>query len=267
MLLEYFNDPFVPKPRPNCCDNCTRGLSSQRLSQLYDNVDDEGFVDFTSDAKIIMDAFQYTRENYEQGYNVIDIVIGKRSVEAKKYSSSPVFGSGRCKSRAYWEVLVSQLIAHNFLENTSVVIKGRKPFTLTVVKTEGIDWMNATSLPTLRLKAIGAMYPFLNERSLTSNNVETYSRFLDISDLNPMTAQYAKKMIRILLQELRNELAVTVERHMPICSDDALRSLAEKRPKNIDELKACHITGFDDTRIRKFGPTFVNGIKKLLVIL
>lgn len=259
----------MPAPRPNCCDNCTEGSSRQRLSEIYERLDDDGKFDFTFDAKIVMDAIE-TMSN-EEMRDIIDFVLGISTTNAKKYNYSPYFGNGRFKQRAYWETMVYQLINHGFVD----VAEGKKSENRIVSMPAGIEWSHTNPLPTLILKAIGQMFQFFTKKSetksiptpSTSNKCGESSRYPRPYEAVQTEADFTNKVIRILLSDMRCELAAINQCALyDICLDNSLEQIAAKKPRNMDEFRASRINGFDEEKTRKFAPSFVNGIAKLRVI-
>lgn len=266
LILKYFNDPFVPAPRPNCCDNCTRGSSHQRLSDIYQEVDDNGLFDLTADAKIAMNAVETM--NNEKMRDIVDFILGILTANARKYNFSPHFGGGKLKQRSYWETVISQLINCSFVD--------KKSENRLVSTTDGIEWSHTNPLQPLKREAIGQMYQFFKKisdtqnipASSTSNECGASNRYPKAEQAKPMKTDYTENIIRILLSAIRSELA-TIYKCSPldICLDDSLNQMALRKPLNLDEFRASHINGFDEAKTLKFAPSFANGIAKLKVII
>lgn len=90
-----------------------------RLSDLYVGVNDDGTHDFTTDAKIVMDAFELIHE--ETHINVISFIRGDFNIPAiREFQYSTHFGAGQFKERKYWDAVIEQLKKNDFLEARAV---------------------------------------------------------------------------------------------------------------------------------------------------
>ncbi|XP_031625026.1 Werner syndrome ATP-dependent helicase-like [Contarinia nasturtii] len=59
VILEYFGeDTSAWTPRPDCCDNCAKGVSTWQLKNLYTFFNESNKYNFTTDAKYVFGAIQ-----------------------------------------------------------------------------------------------------------------------------------------------------------------------------------------------------------------
>lgn len=269
LLLQYFNDPFVPTPRPQCCDNCDKGLSAKRLSDLYEDVDDAGRHDFTIDAKLVMDAFEVMHNHTMR--DVLDFICHKNNMNptVTAYRFSVHCGRGAFKVKRYWAAIVQQLLDERYLDVVRFDVDDKK-WIATITTSKGIAWSHAKPLPALKLVAIGQMYQFF--RNKEEAGIAQPPDACGMSSKLPLVAgtrslnQFGDSVYEQLLHKMRAELAREYEcSPYDVCNDCSLHEMAMKKPINLDELKAAHISGFDVECLRKYGPSFVNAIEQLKV--
>lgn len=216
-----------------------------------------------------MDAFELMHNHTMR--DVIDFICRNgKNKNAAKYRFNSLYGSGAFKEKRYWEALVYQLMSKGYLVNINE--DGRK-CDATVRTPDGIAWSHSKPLSDLKLPAIGQMYPFFRKKGdqaeaavASTSNACGLSSKLPLVNGVKSNNNFSISIFSKLLHRMRSELA----RHFhcqpyDICNDSSLNEMAQKQPRNLDELQANHITGFDEETIRKYGPSFVNAISKLKV--
>lgn len=261
IILEYFGDDVnALVPRPNCCDNCTRGLSAWRLSDLFEDVDDEGVHDFEKNAYTLLSVVKFLQQNgilVERKRTVI-FLIGQYEEKLQKVLRTPLHGIGRNLSSTYWMALMQQLEIEDILD-TKV---GTTQYILTVKATE---WMASPAPRTLRLKAIGPMYAFFEKKNSTPLTANT-----SVPSTNMRTPwnkfECDNEVLLKVLNDVKYALALrsNVEPDS-VASSDALRRMIELKPKNYDEFRYASFDGFSIAKLHKYGPTFANVIAKYTV--
>lgn len=268
MILDYFDeDTSSFGPRPNCCDNCSLGLTNWHLSDLYEGVDDDGFFDFTKNAKTLLSTMQFLkRKDVSVEKNRIKhFLTGETKQEPKLRqfrSMTYLFGCGKSLGPHYWISLIEQLNMEEFIEEDMTTK------TLSV-SSNGQKWLNECT--PLRLKAIGQMYEFMTKKRSTpldeTKNALTVSEahFTKLPELHNFTPN--KVALKKLLEQVCNAIAMKkniLSREM-VASDVALEKMATNMPTNFDEILSSALDGFTLKKLCRFGPTFVNAIARYSV--
>lgn len=272
IILDYFDeDTSSLAPRPNCCDNCSLGLTNWRLSDLYEGVDDDGFFDFTENAKTLLLVIQFLkREDVVTEKNRIKHFltgVTKQEPKLQRFKSmTHWFGCGENLSPYYWISLIEQLTADKFIvEDTNTKTIG--------ISSEGLQWLN-NKCPPLRLKAIGQMYDFMTKKLSTplndkTKNAKTVSEahLTKLPVLHNFTPN--KVVLKKLLEQVRN--AIAIKKNIPtremVASNAALEKMVTNMPTNFDEILSSALDGFTLENLHRFGPTFVNAIARYSVSL
>lgn len=257
--------------RPNCCDNCTIGLCSWKLTDLYEKVDDNGTYDFATEAKILLEGIKYLDRNQISTEKdlIKKFLSGKfdrrlravQSVQRKRR----FYASGEMNAEQYWLALIQQLTLNYFIE---VKVNSKK----LQVSAKAEEWLSRpTSLP---LKAIGQMYHFFAKKQSTpliagSNkpNLFTVTRAVSnfIQKSNVLTGELLKEFLIKVRDFIAEKNNVPENKKNSIASLLALAKMVRVKPQNLDEFRYATLDGFNEAKINKYGPTFVNVISKFAV--
>lgn len=160
--MDYFGeDTNQLQMHPNCCDNCQKGLSNMKLSDLYVGFNDQDEYDFTRNAKTLINGIKCmemcnvaaTRKN------ITDLLMGKGGAELMKLPQFGV-GVGHGRSAQYWGTFIDQLMYYDYIDFRA----GESKLTLSQ---KGESWRNENeSTKILLLKPVGAIFQFIERKPL-----------------------------------------------------------------------------------------------------
>lgn len=263
-ILDYFGEKTILSPRPNCCDNCSIGLGSWRLSDLYDDVDDDGTYDFAAEAKILLEAIKCLERNHISTSKdlVKKFLIGKFDQRLRSVHGERSYASGRMHPEHYWISLAEQLLQNDFIE--------LEPNTQLTLKTKSEDWLRNGRC--MRLKAIGQMFEHFVKKHSTPlvvglNQANRYTVTKALSDLLRKEYVMSDELLKQILSQVRDAISAT--KNIPdknaIGSMVDLEKMVKAKPRNLDELRYASLGVFNDDKLNKYGPTFVNAIAKFTV--
>lgn len=252
-------------PRPNCCDNCTNGLSSWKLSDLYDEIDDEGVHDFAKEAKILLRSMKCLKEKeiLVEKNRLKKFIVGKYDQGLRGATNLQLYGSGRQKSEFYWIALIEQLCLNKYID----MLPGTTQLTLNNIAEQ---WLSSPK--PLLLKAIGQMFEFLPKKQSTPiyhiQNPSSEPKSMNFVNSRAMQINFKPndEVLKRILAKVRDVLAQhSISDRELVASKAALDKMTSSKPQNYDEFKCAAIDGFTVNKINKFGPTFINAISKYTV--
>lgn len=254
-------------PRPNCCDNCTIGLCSWKLSDLYENIDDNGMHDFGDDSKILLESIKCLQLNglNSEKHLIKKFLIGKFDSRLRPVLCERYYKSGRMQSDGYWLALMEQLTLNHFID----VKMNSSNLTLSAKAEEWLQ--NSGSLP---LKAIGQMYEFFSKKQSTPlvvrlNQMNHHTVTRAVSNLVRKSNVLSVELLKQILNQVRDAIAIAKnisENEIDsIASTAALDKMVKVKPQNLDEFRYAALDAFTDKKLNKYGPTFVNVISKFMV--
>lgn len=159
IILEYFGESTILAPRPNCCDNCTIGLCSWKLTDLYQDVDENGIHDFAREGKLLLDAIKCLERNHiSTDKNLLKkFLIGKFDPRLRAVQRERCYASGQMHPEQYWLALTEQLMQSDFVDMVPNTIK-------LTLRTQADDWLRNPA--NLHLKAIGQMFEYFEKKTL-----------------------------------------------------------------------------------------------------
>lgn len=145
--------------RSDCCDNCAKGLSTWKLSDLYVGIDEQGLYDFTRDADILINAIKCMEmcSVPPARQKIIDLLNGKRD---KSLELLPHYGIGKERPHYYWSALMDQLMFDDYIDFGP----GRNYLTLS----KKGEHFRVQDIPkTMKSKPMGAIYKFIERKPST----------------------------------------------------------------------------------------------------
>lgn len=116
MILKYFDeDTSSLTVRSNCCDNCSRGLSSWKFCDLYEGIDGDGQFDFSKDADILFNAIRSmeAKDISPERDLVVKLLRGE---SIRSLQTLPAHGKGRGREPYYWGALIDQLTSAEYID-------------------------------------------------------------------------------------------------------------------------------------------------------
>ncbi|KAG4066255.1 hypothetical protein HA402_000479 [Bradysia odoriphaga] len=262
-ILEYFGENTSLTPRPNCCDNCTIGLGSWRLTDLYEDIDDNGIYDFSIESKILLEAIKCLTVNgiSTEKRLVKKFLIGKYDQRLQQVQRNRCYGSGRSHSEQYWLALIEQLSQNEYID----IAPNGKNLALT---STAENWLqNAVGL---RLKAIGQMFEYFDRKASTPlvvglNRTNRYNVTSAVTDLLRKDYVLCDELLKQVLSEVRDAIFVlptNVLDKNDIASMSDLDKMVKAKPRNLDEFRYALKGSFSEKKVNKFGPTFVNAVSR-----
>lgn len=259
LILRYFEGPDAKcTPHKKCCDNCKKERSALKESEKYVDIDEQGKFDFTTDARILMEAITLFPKS---GLGIVLLLIkGSRSqkINSALYKSKS-YGAGKHKSDEWWKSLCLLLQRENLLKTETVNSTAFK-YQTTVITDKGRTWLSDTS-HVLKLKPSEDMYKHLKTIKPTylyDTNPSTSSE--SKTKLNEVKADPAEYLVKALLK-IRTQLA-SESNIMPymVASNSALIQMAQIKPVNLEQMRNANFDGFSEAIISKFGLKFINCI-------
>lgn len=272
--MEYFGENVSAIPaRPNCCDNCSQGMTAWSLADLYEDLDDGGFHDFATNTPTLLNAMkaiergQATVEKTRLKNFLIGWTGKKNDEKLLSLRGNRLYGSGKAKGPNYWVALLQQLQQEDFIEMV--------PGTTTIKwSTKAEEWMARPWPKTLKFKAIGPMYEFFKKKrstplttTATSLQYEIGSNGTSHTERIPWNKfKFERDILMKILEAVRMALSAQNEvEPTTVASDAALNRMVQEKPRNYDEFRYTPYDGFNVEKMHKYGPTFVNAIEKYVV--
>nr|CAH7722032.1 unnamed protein product [Callosobruchus chinensis] len=280
-IMVYFEDNpnvFVPK-RLDCCDNCMKkNISDEFEENEYKELDESGRFNFTDHAKKLL-----TVINELQGqYGMMSYVTYLLGQNEKKFSrfESPLFGSGKDKSKTWWKELGTMLLNKKYLAQKAFGDFGK--CTVEVTR-EGNKFLQSVHSKLVERATVPMLGDFelksniwLSKDKTASTSQASGSRQSSdwINKDEPTTSSRGEMyltqgltqtqslsrnpMLYSELVEKRQELA-DMEDCAPymIASDKALLDLSDGAPESLEQMKSLKLHGFTQAKLRKYGPLFL----------
>lgn len=218
-LLSYFGEASEP------CGNCDVCLNPAET------------LDGTTDALKILHVVRATGERFGGGH-IIDVLLGRTNERAISigHVNSPVFGSGKHRSRTEWQPLVRQMAAVGFLK----------------LDAGGFGGLSISEKGEALLSGQGEFRYRKDEVKLTKKTKR--SDAMAAASTDPQS-----EAMLIRLKDLRRRLAG--DRGVPayvIFSDRSLIDMAERVPTTKHEFSEVH--GVGDAKLEQFGSIFLREI-------
>lgn len=263
--MEYF-DSKVSSTTSNesCCDNCRNGSSSKQLSDVYNEVDNDGNFDFTENALLFLRTMELTNRKSL----AIAVLRGSGTKDTLRYVEHDLFAKGKLFPKEYWDLLVQQLQRNEYLQ----VKRLPPPFKSTVeLSQKACDWMQNTPIKSLVLKVIPEMLKYMPRKRKHRPDMKTdvvvagtssSSSSKSIETIKCVDKSKDKDLENILIA-IRSILAEHFDcPPFTIASNAAIEQMIKMKAKTIDEFKSTAFDGFSLAKIEKFAKYFIDGIVK-----
>jgi len=224
-LSEYFSQSY-PKANCNSCDFCLDEVGTLPESDKF--------------AKRIVEGVFGVDERFGAEH-VSNVLVGNvtEGIEKWGHHTLPFYGSLKGESKRAVRSMIDQLIAQRFLRREGEYL------TLSVTD-EGMKILSGQVNPKLtRILEKEKKAEIKKKQKLT------------------LESDYANMELGLFesLKLLRRALAD--KKNMPayiVCSDRTLKELAERKPKNEEELRT--IFGIGEAKLRDYGEIFLNAVKE-----
>ncbi|XP_025833805.1 Werner syndrome ATP-dependent helicase [Agrilus planipennis] len=147
-ILNHFEGRVkTNKPMPKCCDNCTKRLSEGSTTQKVKGLDDKGRYDFTTDARLFLQAVEALGGRF--GLNMYVMFLrGSKSAKIDRYKKLQLYGSGKQKDEEWWKAIGRLMERKNFLSKTAVRLKGKMPYHTFSLGQKGQQFLSDSSKTT-----------------------------------------------------------------------------------------------------------------------
>lgn len=263
-ILQYFDGPSVKNPKLDvCCDNCRNVSNSSDVQTKLEE------IDFTKDAKIMLDAISLFNGN--SGLTKpIAILRGSKLKTIERFHNHKLMGCGMYKSEQYWKLLADILERKDFLQRQTLKSDGFVGSTIKISR-QGQQWL--TSNKPLKLVPPEQMIHLIkSEKSIniptaaTSSSIKPLYNTSSTSHGTLSVNQTLNKTDEALKRNLMMVRAMIASREgtMPykIASEPAIDRLVTMKPLNLQELKDAKVEGFSEALIKQFGMEFLKCIQR-----
>ncbi len=228
-------------------------------------MDDDGIYDFASEAKLLLQGIKTLKlKQIAADKNLLKKhLTGQYDTRLRSVQHDRTYGSGRMKSEYHWLSVMEQLLQDKYIEMTP---NGKS----LVSTTKADEWMRNPAI--LPLKAIGQMYEYFDKKPSTPlvvglNRANSYTVTRAVTDLLRKDYVMSNELFKQILNQIRDAIAVesNVQDKDSIATMNELDKMVKVKPKNFDEFRYAFVGIFNDQRLNKYGPTFVNAISKFTV--
>lgn len=162
MILQYFGeDTSSLTMRPDCCDNCERGVSSWSCNDLYHGFIGNEMYDFTYDSLMLLNTIKQmeAKENCTTKECIVQTV---RGMDYSRLDHQTQHYDERLSHAPYfWNALIDQLMCAEYIQT----VPGKKSLTLSNLARQWLQ--NPTNLIQ---KPEGAMYRFFKTKQNTPHS-------------------------------------------------------------------------------------------------
>lgn len=195
-------------------------------------------------------------------------LIGKYDQRLQQVRHNRCNGSGRSHSEQahYWLALIEQLSHTEYIEM-------EPNGAMLALTSKAHDWLEHAF--DLRLKAIGQMFEYFDRKSATPlvvdvNRTNRYNVTRAVTDLLRKDYVLSNELLKQILNEVRDAIysqPANVLDKNSIASMSDLEKMVKAKPKNLDEFRFALKGTFNEEKVNKFGPTFVNAVSRFTVRL
>lgn len=187
--------------------------------------------DATAEGLKALSAIHDLAEKFGSGY-IIDVLWGSTSSRIHpEHKASKSYGAGNATSKAEWQVILGGMVAQGYLTKT----KGSYPL------------LKLTEKGVITLETSGAI-------TLTRARLQNEKLVFESASAPSVVLMQELKVVRRTLAIAERVPAFVV------LSDATLTDLATYLPLNLNDL--ANISGFGETKIKKYGIEFINAIKR-----
>jgi ATP-dependent DNA helicase RecQ len=221
LLLQYFGDTGT------ACGNCDTCLHPPKT------------FDGTIAAQKALSCIYRTDQKFGAAY-IIDVLLGTEDERIRKFGHDKLstFGIGKEHSRKEWQGIIRQLLSRNFLYADMNAHNG----------------LEITDLGREFLKNKNTIHLRLAEKPVTLPSRKTRQGSPEYLENETDAALFQK------LKALR--LSIACEHNLPpyvIFHDKTLMEMALSKPATLEAL--AHINGVGESKLKKYGPAFLQIIK------
>ena len=221
-LLHYFGENFDAENCNKMCDNCRNPREKE---------------DVTDDLIMALKTIEFTSGKVGLKH-VVDLLIGKASVDIKayKHNTYEFFGKGKDKGLNFWKTLIRYAQINNF------IIKNIEKYGLLSISDEGVAYLQK---PTKVELAQDREFDAVNDDDFEKIQLEAvYDKdlFLKLKDLQKVVAKEMGLPPYVIFQE------------------PSLEDMAFKFPMTMPEME--NISGVGKNKAKKFGKPFLKLISQ-----
>jgi ATP-dependent DNA helicase RecQ len=221
-LLHYFGEDFDAENCNNMCDNCRNPREKQ---------------DATEELKIALETIQFTAGKVAIKH-IVDLLIGKNSVEVKAYKHNTYkhFGVGKEKGANFWKTLV------RFAQINNLIVKNIEQYGLLSISEKGEEYIQNPYKVEI---AQDQEFEAVNDEDFENTQLE---------------AVYDEKLFAQLKEMVK---IVAKEKGLPpyvIFQQPSLEDMAFKYPLTMEEME--NISGVGKNKAKKFGQPFIELISQ-----
>jgi ATP-dependent DNA helicase RecQ len=221
-LLHYFGEDFDAENCNNMCDNCRNPREKQ---------------DATEELKIALETIQFTAGKVAIKH-IVDLLIGKNSVEVKAYKHNTYkhFGVGKEKGANFWKTLV------RFAQINNLIVKNIEQYGLLSISEKGEEYIQNPYKVEI---AQDQEFEAVNDEDFENTQLE---------------AVYDEKLFAHLKEMVK---IVAKEKGLPpyvIFQQPSLEDMAFKYPLTMEEME--NISGVGKNKAKKFGQPFIELISQ-----
>lgn len=145
-ILEYFGDEAADllQTRKDCCDNCFLASNKVDYREIYEGLDNEGYLHITEDSLIFLSLVKDLKGRFGLGKIILILRGSKRQDVPKQYYTHYLFGKGAKKPESWYKILSENLQQLGFTQNI-ITKTAYGNYTLLDITKKGTDWLNTAS--------------------------------------------------------------------------------------------------------------------------
>lgn len=158
MVLEYFGeDTSSLTVRPDCCDNCARGLSTWSCYDLYYGFNRDEKYDFTRVGFMLLNTIKQV-EQQKTFTSKERIVQAMRGIDYSRLNQIPYYGQEKINAPYFWVALIDHFKCTEYIQT----VPGEKKLTLSNLARQWLEHPR-----NLIQKPEGATYRFFKRKPNT----------------------------------------------------------------------------------------------------
>lgn len=297
-ILNHFEGSVTLKgPSKNCCDNCTRKLSSSLSDHnKYQGLNEKGLYDFAPETRMFLEAVEVMGGKFGFGMYALFIRGSKSTKMYQRFLEHPLHGCGKHQTEDWWKAVGKLIEREGYLEKRRPLKGGKRAFNASTygISAKGEAFLRSSKSTQILLQPTPEIFNqlklkhqpefseedfFKSSQPVASTSVTSTKSALSFKSKISLQLMKPTKSVEEstdiipseecmkLYNELmaRREEIATASDCMPymVASNEALMKMAEMKPITIKDLRKCRLVGFTEAKINRFGEAFIKTIQSV----